>query len=257
MAEIKSPCSLDGDTDCGLLGLDKEKRVCCGLNRAKDECSVWIQGGDDSVCCSQCKVCPKGCGAELVIDCGNADAMTAFLLNTECDRPLDPTLGTTSQPTGRPAPSQATRSIVPPSPGRTPIPKYPSTFWPTPEPVYDGLRYCSGKYCWEQVRTDLEAPRTDDGFGDDIALADSSKRFLVSALEAGSKSGAVYVYSLESDGTSFQQVGQTMYGSSGDELQGRISRDGYTLIVGRPWKIVNCYINRGQAVVYRLSPLLR
>ena len=89
---------------------------------------------------------------------------------------------------------------------------------PTPEPIYDGLRYCSGNYCWEQVGTDLESPQSDDGFGDDIALADSSNWFLVSALEAGSKSGAVFVYYLESDGTSFQQVGQTLYGSSGDEL---------------------------------------
>ena len=66
--------------------------------------------------------------------------------------------------------------------------------------------------------TDLESLQCDDGVVDDIALADSSKRFLVSAPEAGSKSGAVFVYDLESDGTSFQQVGQTLYGSSGDEL---------------------------------------
>ena len=58
----------------------------------------------------------------------------------------------------------------------------------------------------------------------------------MSALEAGSKSGAVYVYDLESDGTSFQQVGQTLYGLSGDQLRGRISRDGYTVMVGRQLK---------------------
>ena len=135
MAEMESPCALDGDTNCGLLGLDEEKRVCYVLNRAKDECSVWIQERDDSICCSQCEVCPEGCGVELAIDCSNANAMTAFLLNTECNCPLDPTLGTTSRPTGCPAPSQATCPIVPPSPGRTPIPKYPSTFWPTPCPT--------------------------------------------------------------------------------------------------------------------------
>ena len=42
---MESPCALDGDTDCSLLGLDKEKHVSYGLNWARNECSVWILGG--------------------------------------------------------------------------------------------------------------------------------------------------------------------------------------------------------------------
>lgn len=106
---------------------------------------------------------------------------------------------------------------------------------------------------WIQLGSTLNTGETGGAFGNTINLSNNGSILAIGAHEINStvqKVGAVYVY--QSDGTDWNQVGQTVMGNNIFDQVGSaldLSADGNTYVVAeRP--------DQGTAYVYRADPLL-
>ena len=91
---------------------------------------------------------------------------------------------------------------------------------------------------WEQIGQDIDGEAAGHELGHDVSLSADGATVAISAEKAdynGVMTGQVRVYRISSAGSSWEQLGQSMYGDKDSDYFGRsvtISSDGYTLAVG-------------------------
>ena len=110
---------------------------------------------------------------------------------------------------------------------------------------------------WNQTGQAIVGYVNESGFGalGALALSANGKTLVAGAPYANNKTGYVVVYTLDEDGGSWTQLGQTIYGMRTDDTFGDsvdISSDGKLLAIGSPGYIFN--IDRpGYVQVYTLE----
>ena len=91
---------------------------------------------------------------------------------------------------------------------------------------------------WEQIGQDIHGEAAGHQLGHSVSLSADGRIVAIAAEKAdnnGVMTGQVRVYRISSAGSSWEQLGQSMYGDKDSDYFGRsvtISSDGYTLAIG-------------------------
>jgi hypothetical protein len=93
---------------------------------------------------------------------------------------------------------------------------------------------------WEQIGDDIDGDAAGDGLGTSVSLSGNGKTVVMGAPNAGYnvlRAGQVKVYRIDTAGSSWEQLGESIYGDYVQDLFGGsvdISHDGNTIVIGSP-----------------------
>ena len=110
---------------------------------------------------------------------------------------------------------------------------------------------------WEQLGQDIDGEAANDWFGYSVSISADGSTVATGApynKKKGSYSGQVGVYRFNDDGSSWEQLGQSIYGDIEKDTFGwsiNLSPDGNTLAIGSPGRIA--YDRPGYVTVFSLK----
>ncbi len=94
---------------------------------------------------------------------------------------------------------------------------------------------------WDQIGNDIDGDSGGDGLGTSVSLSGNGKTVVMGAPTAGYnneiRTGQVKVYRIDAAGSSWEPLGESIYGDYGHDLFGTsvdISHDGNTIVIGAP-----------------------
>jgi FG-GAP repeat len=114
---------------------------------------------------------------------------------------------------------------------------------------------------WSQVGLDIDGQAVNDQCGYSVAMSPDSKTIVIGARlndENGLDAGNVRVYSINSTGVDWTQIGLDIDGEATNDFSGSsvaMSADGKTVAIGAPFNDGNNKTDSGHARVYKYLPI--
>jgi hypothetical protein len=105
---------------------------------------------------------------------------------------------------------------------------------------------------WQKIGQDINGEAAGDFSGKSVALSADGSTVAIGASRSSNRSGQVAVYRINSEGSSWERLGQTIFGNAIDEGFGNamdITPDGNTLAIGSGFK----QYDGGQVKVFSLT----